>query len=824
MANIEVLEKIKDHLKEYLVEHNRFQNNHVQCIFEDEHKHGDKNASASIVPNNPKIIHCFGCGRSYTIFTVAHALEGLPLSGPEFWTITVPTLATKYNIDYDPGNIDQDTKEVYQMRRFYEDVKYYIREHCTGNLQSYIQSRDWSVETCSELSIGGIDSRKNLNHWLISQGWSSDDITAYKVSQPDLFNEDNLIFTIHNMYGKPIAFVGRYIKFKKGTRRPKYVNSRTSQIYQKSKTLYGFNNARKYAKDNITDPLYIVEGYGDYLRLYQLGLKNVAALGGVDLSPDHVSAIEDVGYREIVLVLDSDMGGRNGLMRAANLLKNYRNLRTYVLVLPKGMDPDDYFKDHPLTNMTEIELGDNPDKEVNKIELFVYFARVCVEQYDTVDAISRISEYISGFDSVVNRNRILQKICNELDLDVDEISAEVEIKLKDASKEREEELDKIKTQLFRMVRNPQADIKVFLPELFAKFNRVLQHRMIAPSSPKEETNQYIHQLEEKFNNSSQQDTWNLPDFAYVNDYILEGGIPKGEPINLIIGGATHAGKTILMKSMILQVLEAGATVVYIAIDEGAVQALRTLISAHANMPLRCVKRMEDIDSLATYPEYVNELDQIKDNVRNKIRGSINYFKEKIKDKKFFILNKNVNTMTQIEMAVQDLYRQCGEEMFLFVDSFQQIGGGMSADGSTDYEGNMQRFKNLVNWYSVPSVMTSELIKPASDRRPKLSDLAETRKLAHLAEIIILCYNSSMSKSGSKKIIKSDKIGNVLVDQISNKRFDSQVIEYEIAKNRFTGKYCTFLGKVYPWSVKLVNVEEGELSSINSGQSNNSSLI
>ncbi|MEY4876432.1 MAG: hypothetical protein RL708_1581, partial [Bacteroidota bacterium] len=150
------------------------------------------------------------------------------------------------------------------------------------------------------------------------------------------FFRGRIIFPIHNITGKVIAFGGRTLKKDKNT--AKYFNSPESDIYHKSKVLYGLYQARNAILKNTF--CYLVEGYLDVISLQQGGIENVAASSGTALTIDQIKLIKRY-TNNIILLYDSDAAGVKAALRGLELIIE-EGLNLKLVLLPEGEDPDSY--------------------------------------------------------------------------------------------------------------------------------------------------------------------------------------------------------------------------------------------------------------------------------------------------------------------------------------------------------------------------------------------------------------------------------------------------------------------------------------------------
>jgi DNA primase len=304
--------------------------------------HSEKTPSFTIDVDR-QLFHCFGCGAGGDIFTLVMEKENL--SFPE----ALRFLAEKYRIPLPERKrlSPQLLKLEENLSQIMEGALAFFRKNLFNTQEGkkaldYLQQRNVSDEVIQQLKIGYA-----LNSW--------DSLLAYfrtKNVAPSLLEKAGLvlqrqnkegfydrfrgriIFPIFTGTGKPVAFGGRTLF----DADPKYLNSPDTPIYTKGKILYGLN----FSKDAIrsAEEVYLVEGYTDFLALYQSGVKNCAASLGTSLTSEQVGLAFRFAPR-IISSYDGDTAGKKAALRAISLCFE-QGLQIRILTLPQGFDPDSF--------------------------------------------------------------------------------------------------------------------------------------------------------------------------------------------------------------------------------------------------------------------------------------------------------------------------------------------------------------------------------------------------------------------------------------------------------------------------------------------------
>lgn len=318
--------------------------------------HNEKTPSFSVSPSKG-IFKCFGCGKSGT--AVGFVMEHESLSYVE----ALKYLARKYHIEVVEK---EETAEDIAQRQKNESlllVSEFAGKFFQDSLQTpegqtiayqYFRSRGLEDETIRKYGLGWAPlSRKALSTAARDAGYKEEFLMetglAVKYDDGRLVDRfyDRVMFPIHSVSGRIIAFGGRTLKTDKSV--AKYVNSPETEIYVKSRSLYGIY----FAKSEISkrDKCILVEGYLDVLSMHQLGITNVVASSGTSLTVDQIRMIHKF-TDNVTIIYDGDGAGIHAALRGIDLiLKEGMNVK--VVLLPDGQDPDDFARKHTLEEVQD---------------------------------------------------------------------------------------------------------------------------------------------------------------------------------------------------------------------------------------------------------------------------------------------------------------------------------------------------------------------------------------------------------------------------------------------------------------------------------------
>lgn len=203
------------------------------------------------------------------------------------------------------------------------------------------ETRKFSKDTINKFGVGISTSSYGLVNYLKAKGYTKDEmrlngLTNEVDGNATDFLAERFIIEIRGIYGDLVAFGGRK---QDGNKRYKYLNTKTTPLFAKKKTVFNLDKA-KYYIDYLHNPyLILVEGYCDVMSLWQNGIRNVVCTMGTACSEEQAKLIK-MFCNKVVICYDGDTAGQNATDRADLIFKN-NNIKTYKLCLPNGKDPDD---------------------------------------------------------------------------------------------------------------------------------------------------------------------------------------------------------------------------------------------------------------------------------------------------------------------------------------------------------------------------------------------------------------------------------------------------------------------------------------------------
>lgn len=354
--------------------------------------HQEKTPSFIVSPAKG-IYKCFGCGKGGD--SVSFVMEHEHFSYPE----ALKYLASKYGIEVKEEKLSAAAQEKIGMQDAMYAVSDFANNYFKAQLWeseygkavglSYFRERGLSDAVIEKFQLGYCpDTWDTFTKAALSAGYSKEYLISTGLSiekENKLYDRfrGRVMFPIHSLSGRSIAFGGRILGSDKS--KAKYVNSPESDIYSKSKVLYGI----AFAKSEISkkDMAYLVEGYTDVISLYQVGITNVVASSGTSLTVDQIKLVGRF-TKNITILYDGDAAGIKASFRGIDMLLE-AGMNVRVILFPDGHDPDSFAREHSVeeieqylktqaldfirfkTNLLLKEIGDDPIKRAQLIEEIV---------------------------------------------------------------------------------------------------------------------------------------------------------------------------------------------------------------------------------------------------------------------------------------------------------------------------------------------------------------------------------------------------------------------------------------------------------------------
>ena len=318
--------------------------------------HNEKTPSFSVSPSKG-VCKCFSCGKGGNV--VHFIMEHEQLSYYE----ALKWLAKKYNIEVKERELTDEEKQAHSLRESLFVVNQFASEYFQDTLynnidgqrigMTYLRGRGFRDDIIKKFQLGySTDSRDALAHTALQKGYKEEFLVktglCYRKEDGTLHDRfwGRVIFPVHTISGKVVAFGGRVLSAATKNVQMKYVNSPESEIYHKSRELYGIY----FAKQAIVrqDRCFLVEGYTDVISMHQSGIENVVASSGTALTSDQIRLIHRF-TNNITVLYDGDGAGIKASIRGIDMLLE-EGMNVKVCLLPDGDDPDSFARKHNATD------------------------------------------------------------------------------------------------------------------------------------------------------------------------------------------------------------------------------------------------------------------------------------------------------------------------------------------------------------------------------------------------------------------------------------------------------------------------------------------
>jgi len=410
---------IVDVISDYVTFKRKGQNMMACCPF-----HNEKTPSFSVSPTKG-IYKCFGCGKAGDNIQFIMDIEGLG------YLEAIAHLGKKYGIEIEleesSNEVDQAQNERESLYIVLNFAKNYFKEalkSSEGNAigLSYFKERGFSPEIIEKFELGySMDiwdgllksaKENNYNEDLLEKAGL---IIRNENKTYDRFRA-RVIFPIHNISGRVIAFGARILKTDKN--QPKYLNSPETGVYHKSDILYGLHQAKQSIRQE--QNCFLVEGYTDVVSLQQAGIENVVASSGTSLTSGQIKLIGRYS-KDITVLYDGDNAGIKASLRGIDMILE-EDLNVKAVVFPEGEDPDSYVKKIGGTEFKKYIKANQKDFITFKTEL--YLSDIGNDPLKKAELIKEIVESISKIPDAIKRSVFFKQCATLLDIDESVLIAE----------------------------------------------------------------------------------------------------------------------------------------------------------------------------------------------------------------------------------------------------------------------------------------------------------------------------------------------------------------------------------------------------------------
>jgi len=411
--------------------------------------HSERTPSFSVSPVKG-IYKCFGCGKAGN--AVNFVMEHEKFTYPE----ALRYLAKKYHIDIQEEAETAEEIAAKSEREGLFAVSEYAQKFFSDQLLntdegksvglSYFRGRGFSDDTLIKFQLGySPDEWDSLTKQALQNGYSREMLDKSGLSivkEEKMYDRfrSRVIFPIHSQAGRVIGFGGRILSSDKS--KAKYINSPESEIYNKSKVLYGIAFAKNAIAAN--DRCYLVEGYTDVISMHQAGVQNVVASSGTSLTVDQIKLIKRY-TPNITILYDGDPAGIKASFRGIDMILE-QGMNVKVVLFPDGEDPDSYARTRRSSEVTDFitksakdfirfkielllgETGNDPMKRVTIIKEFIESIALIPDRLTRMAYVKESAERMKMDEGVIlnELNKVLRnKFRKQADMTKEEFEATI---------------------------------------------------------------------------------------------------------------------------------------------------------------------------------------------------------------------------------------------------------------------------------------------------------------------------------------------------------------------------------------------------------------
>lgn len=408
VEEVRVRNDIVDVIGSYIHLQKKGSNHFGLCPF-----HNEKSGSFSV--SAPKqMFHCFGCGVSGNVYTFLMKYENMT------FVEALQALADRAGVKLPEVELSAEEKRKNNLKKSIleankEAAKYFyyqLKDESGKAGYDYLKNRELSDETIKNFGLGFARAGRGQLYGYLKSKQFSDEVLAKsglfiideKNGMVDKF-WNRVMFPIMDVNHRVIAFGGRVM----GDGKPKYLNTQETEVFDKSRNLYGLNFARSSRKKN----LIICEGYMDVIALHQAGFNQAVASLGTALTSGHASLMRRY-TDEVLLTYDSDEAGITAALRAIPILKA-AGLTARVINMQPYKDPDEFIK-----NLGADEFQKRIENAENS---FYYEIRMLERGFDFKDPESKtkffneVAKRILRFEDELERENYIEGICDKYSVD-----------------------------------------------------------------------------------------------------------------------------------------------------------------------------------------------------------------------------------------------------------------------------------------------------------------------------------------------------------------------------------------------------------------------
>jgi DNA primase len=409
---------------------------------------------------------------------IAFIMEHEHFSYPE----AIRYLAKKYNIEIEETEQSSEEKEQAGEKESMYLVSEFAQKYFQNLMMntdegksigySYFKERGFTADTIKKFGLGySSETWDALTKEALGQAYKLEylDKVGLTILREDGRHLDRfkgrVMFPIQSMSGRVLGFGGRILSNDK--KAAKYLNSPESELYHKSKVLYGIFHAKQAIAKQ--DNCFLVEGYTDVIQMHQAGIENVVASSGTALTPDQIRLINRL-TKNITVLFDGDAAGLRASIRGIDLILE-EGMNVKVCTFPDGDDPDSFAKKTPLDEL--MAYLDN-----NAMDFIQFKASLLMKEAknDPIKKAELIRDMVMSISKIPDRikREVYIKECSRI-MDISEevlfntLAQLVQKDITDTGKKQKQE-----QKSFEVLRNENAEVAIKVDVLYELERKIIE--------------------------------------------------------------------------------------------------------------------------------------------------------------------------------------------------------------------------------------------------------------------------------------------------------------------------------------------------------------
>jgi DNA primase len=793
--------------------------------------HQDKHPSCGIIPGTA-LFHCFSCGVTGDIFDAANAKENKPLTGRGFITDNLFYLAKTFGVAIPELDIsDEEMFEIDARRAYAQASRIVLQSKQSDVVKNKLVSYLWPADVINKFGIGSVESFDDyMSKMTKTHGHTTEFLKKIDLDRRGIFNENNLIYTIKDEHGSPIAFSARNLHFEeekeayrvrvgqiqastiteaqkkeeieKVWKPRKYVNSAETILFNKSKVLFNFDQAKKVTNRT----LLVFEGNPDCVTLYAAGVKSATATCGTAFTTEHLELALANGVVKIVLVYDPDKGGKEGTERFIKMLEQFGNhigLEVEIIVMPEGTDdPDAYVR-----AFGTLAQGVAEFRKLPRTDLFTWKLKKQIEEgADPYEIASSSIPDIVNTENNLIRLQKADRLAEATSLPKEFIHREL-LRLVDSNEMKaEEERATLAAQTVKALQqNPKA-MESILATAATRLESIAESR--TGYDVQVNVKAYLSTID-KMETST--DMFELVTGYPIFDSLM-GGIPK-EGVMMSVPGKPHHGKSIGIDNMIINALELNPKlqVMLHHVDDAALLRVPRLLGIMSGLSSRLISKAGAGLAGDFGPEF-----------EERYRKAVDKLTEYIKDERLILADQAtlVNSLTAHERWIKEIRRRNPGGHFISVGDNFHLFDMPGMDPGEGKVREMSKFiSNLPTKHGITTIFTMELpkdiLKPGT--RPKYTDSKNSGGIAFDSKVNMNVYQELQDLGDESQLSwrSSQHMQQIITPDGSPAVVEKvlPIVELIIDKNKVTGEKRTIFFRLEPMSGRMEECSEQEQTAL-----------